>query len=60
VRYLFENPTIQGIAKQINLTRQPVESESERIARLFARINELSDEEVRKLLEEKKSLASRK
>jgi acyl carrier protein len=60
VRFLFENPTVEGIASQINQLKKEEESDAERLARLFARINELSDEEVRALLEEKKAQASRR
>ena len=56
VRSLFENPTVSGISQQITQLVKPEESETDRITRLLAQIDQLSEEEIHLLLADKKGL----
>ena len=51
LRTLFEHPTIAQIAEEIQTKRQGQDQTSDEIADLLSRIDQMSEEEVRQLLE---------
>jgi acyl transferase domain-containing protein len=55
LRSLFEDPTVIGVAKAIEQEKQGKEGEAEKVADLLKKMEELTDEEVKAMLEEKKA-----
>jgi len=56
LRTLFEHPTVADLAGQIETTRQTAPGDLAQIAEMLTRMAELSDEEARLLLDEKKAV----
>ncbi len=54
LRSLFENPTVAHMAEIIDSTRTTQQSDADKIAEMLAKINQLSEDEVRALLDDKK------
>ncbi len=54
LRSLFEYPTIAGLSEQISLLKTPEETEDERIQRLLSQIDQMDEDEILTLLEEKR------
>lgn len=60
LRTLFESPTIAELSQVLDKLITPRETDAERIARLLAKIDQLSHEEIVALIAEKKALNARK
>jgi len=59
LRSLFENPTVDRLSGYISGLKQETETPSETITRLMKQIDQLSEEEIRALLEAKKAIAKK-
>jgi amino acid adenylation domain-containing protein len=46
LRAFFEDPTVAGLARKIDATRQQVQGDLDNLARLFEQVKQMSDEEV--------------
>lgn len=55
LRSLFEDPTVAGVAKIIESSHQAKSDEMDKIAQLLDKMGQLSDEEVKSLLKDKKA-----
>lgn len=55
LRRFFEAPTVAGLAEKLEAMRQAAEQETEKISRLTKQIKQLSEEEIRTLLQRKKA-----
>jgi acyl carrier protein len=56
LRTLFEKPTVAGLATAI-LQDSDQRARAERRAQLFLKVNQLSDDQVERMLDEKKALS---
>jgi hypothetical protein len=55
LRALFEAPTVAGLAARIEAARRATEMQRAKISQVLSRLDGLSDDEIRKLLEQKRA-----